>query len=151
MPYNEIGPSFTNTISRDLLDLTRGEKLGEGMSRYVYVHRLDPSLVIKFETDARSFQNIAEWEVWKWVCGTKMERWFAPCVDISPNGSILIQKRCEPIQSAQRPKMLPAYLCDLKRENFGMFEKRVVCCDYGTMLSSLRKVSPRMQKARWYT
>lgn len=126
-----------------------GDLLGEGMSRKVYVIRGVDNAVIKIEDRSRYFQNIAEWEIWGWVKDTKMERWFAPCIDISNSGAILTQRRVFPMREKEKPTALPAYLCDLKSENFGVLDGRVVCCDYGTMLSAVRTMSGKMKKADW--
>lgn len=149
MAYNKVEDSFTAVLAKDLLHLVCSEKLGEGVARIVYASRLDPGVVIKFEPDAYSFQNIAEWEIWKQVQGTRMERWFAPCIEIAASGTVLIQKRCQPILG-KLPKQLPQYLCDLKRENFGMIDGKLVCHDYGTMLYSLRSLPKKMAKAEWF-
>jgi hypothetical protein len=138
-----------STLSRDLFDLVTGEKLGEGTARQVFAYAMDEKLAIKFEGGRGSFQNVSEWELWSWVGGTKMAKWFAPCRHISACGTILLQDRCEPIQLKQLPKRLPSYLADLKKENFGMLNGRVVCCDYGMALSAIRSVPKRMQKAVW--
>lgn len=134
----------------ELLSVVRGDKLGEGVARKVYAVLLNDSLVIKVESASRSFQNVAEWEVWDWVkSDTSLARWFAPCRNISACGLYLIQDRCEPIRDSERPKTLPAFLCDLKRENFGLLNGKVVCCDYGMILSMVRYWSRKQIKANW--
>jgi hypothetical protein len=62
---------------------------------------------------------------------------------------MLIQRYCEPLREVELPKLLPDFLCDLKRENFGMFDGRVVCCDYGTAHSAIRRTSRKLVKAEW--
>lgn len=126
-----------------------GDMIGSGQSREVYVLHGDERVVVKIEQGARQFQNVEEWALWNWVRETPMARWFAPCVSISSAGSILIQKRVTPMRENERPKLLPSFLCDLKPENFGMYRGAIVCCDYGTALSSIRKTSKRMVKPKW--
>lgn len=133
----------------EMRSLVCGEKLGEGVSRKVYSCKLNSALVVKIELRGGSFQNVAEWETWEWLRGRKMARWFAPCEFVSTCGSMLIQRRVEPIRLTERPRTLPAFLCDLKRENFGMLEGKIVCCDYGTVLSAIRDVPKNMKKAEW--
>jgi hypothetical protein len=111
--------------------------------------RGDESVVVKIESGSRSFQNVEEWLAWTWVKGTAMAKWFAPCISVSAAGSILIQQRVTPMRKGERPGKLPAFLCDLKPENFGMYQGRIVCCDYGTVLSSIRTASKRMVVAKW--
>lgn len=139
-----------NTLVRDLFDITAGEWIGRGAGREVWTFAPDPAYVIKFETATKSFQNVAEWSTWDWVRATPFEKWFAPCKSISACGTILIQRRVEPIRDAERPKRLPAFLCDLKRENFGMLDGRVVCADYGMIPSSIRHQSRKLVPAKWH-
>ena len=138
-----------STLSRDLLDLIKGDRLGEGSARQVFRYALHDDLVVKFETGAASFQNAVEWELWGWAKDTPMERWLAPCRRISACGTILIQDRCEPLPKRLIPKKLPAFLNDTKVENFGVLKGRVVCCDYGIAIAAIRRSSRRMVKASW--
>lgn len=135
---------------RDLLSVIRGPKLGQGVARKVYQMKSNSRLVLKIETGAESFQNMAEWEMWSWVDGRpKISRWFAPCRHISSCGLFLIQDYVEPIRDSERPPLLPSFLSDLKRENFGMLDGKIVCADYGTVLSAIRDMPMRMKKAIW--
>lgn len=137
------------TTARDLTHLFLGEVLGSGMSRTVYAHAQDPSLVIKVEYGDR-FQNVLEWEVWQGIKDSPMAKWYAPCVDISPNGIVLIQKRVQMIPREQYPKEIPAFFTDTKYQNFGMLGKQFVCFDYGTMNIIRNCFTKRMQKADWW-
>jgi hypothetical protein len=126
-----------------------GELIGEGSARKVYELRTNPDFVIKIETAGRSFQNVSEYETWQWVAGGPLAKWFAPCQFISPCGLLLVQRKVEPLRIAELPPRLPAFLCDLKRENFGLLAKRIVCCDYGTAHSAIRIASKRLVRAKW--
>lgn len=153
---------------RELEGLFLGQKVGEGMSRSVYLlnepdtwgrHKLtggalpSPSsakFVVKVEDPKQGmFQNVSEWQVWEYVRSTPMEKWFAPCKAISPCGLYLIQSRVEPLRKADLPAKMPAFLSDLKRENFGMLGKRLVCSDYGLVIYAIRSASKRLVKANW--
>lgn len=136
-------------MEREFRSIICGDLIGRGAARSTYLFRGDESVVIKIETRGGSFQNVSEWELWGWVDKTPMARWFAPCVDISSSGAILTQRRVTPLREGERPAKLPAYLCDLKTENFGMYQGRVVCCDYGTVFSAIRSASARMVRAKW--
>ena len=46
-PADDIGGRPTS--ARDLANLFVGNLLGEGMTRFVYAHAMDPTLVIKYE------------------------------------------------------------------------------------------------------
>lgn len=154
---------------RELEKLLFGEKLGEGLDRKVYVYN-DPSSwtyrhkmtgapesdpracnhVIKVQkSGSGNFQNVAEWLIWENVRGTPMAKWFAPCQSISPCGLYLIQARVEPIRENEKPVKLPAFLTDFRKENFGRYKGRIVACDYGTVVHSIRTADKRLKKADW--
>lgn len=152
----------------ELEHLFIGRKLGEGTARKVYALKdpwswtthnetgapinddRNPSFVVKFEkTERGAFQNAQEWAVWKWVRGTTMEKWFAPCEAISPCGMYLIQRRVEPLRANELPKKLPAFLQDIQQENFGRLGEKIVCCDYGTNVAAIRSSNKRLVKVDW--
>ena len=85
-------------IQTDFIKLFCGKCIGNGCYRQVYEHKFDDSLVIKIEcADNKVFCNIREWTIWSELPENEMKRYFAPCIDISENGLILIQKRTKPI------------------------------------------------------
>lgn len=135
---------FGDGVCRDMLDMLLGERIGEGAARTVYELATDPkNYVVKIENAARSFQNVKEWEMWneaKWHEPTK--RWLAPCWGISASGAALIQRRTQPIPQNKLPRLLPAFLTDVKEDNLGLLNGRVVCHDYGLTIvhPSLRMV-----------
>lgn len=142
-------------IKRELWDVICGELLGMGSSRCVYAHLLDPHLVVKAESPGGSFQNVAEWQVWKAVEHTEFAKWFAPCVAISPCGSILIQRRTTRAQAY--PDKIPNFLTDTKLDNYGILTPRAgekhsqfVVHDYGVNLLSEYGLTKRMRKANWW-
>lgn len=124
----------------EAFNLLCGDLIGEGMCRKVFACLLDPTLVVKVEKDPRGmFQNAHEWRTWQ-ECSrwTKGAQWLAPCVSISTHGLVLIQKRVEAIPVSQLPKKLPHFVNrDIKPSHFGLFEGRVVCCDYALQDSIL--------------
>jgi len=141
---------FNNTVAGDLYGLMVGEFLGQGIGREVYANLLDPSTVIKFETGARSFQNVLEWETWGILQETAdMACWLAPCVHISECGIVLIQKRCTPLRPGEGPKKVPAWITDIKSNNWGLYEGRPVAVDYG-FTDAFGGVKPGlMRKVEW--
>ena len=139
---------FPNSVSKDLLELMRGRWLGSGVHREVYVCRQDETCVIKFETEAGNFSNILEWKFWQDMKDCKkVADWLAPCVGISANGSILLQKRTMPLAPDAYPIEIPKFLTDTKRGNFGWLDGRVVCHDYA---STIVNVNERLRKAEWW-
>jgi hypothetical protein len=143
-----MGGPDNQALHRDLVNMMCGERLGSGIGREVFVNSLDKTQVIKFEGNACSFQNVIEWETWKRVVGTEFERWFAPCISISPNGSVLIQARTT--VPTKFPDQMPVFLTDFKRANYGVYKGRVVAHDYGTNLLMERGMSKRMRKPYWW-
>jgi hypothetical protein len=119
------------TVQLDLNDLFVGEQLGRGSYREVYACRTDLDLVIKIENhDNKAFCNIHEWAIWEEVRHLpKIARWFAPCIAISANGSVMLQRRTQPIVTM--PSRLPNWFADIKPANLGLLDGRVVAHDYG--------------------
>ena len=139
------------TSARDLCHLFLGERIGSGMSRTVYAHGADPSLVVKHESGGGSFQNVLEWTVWEAVKDSPMARWFAPCVSISPNGLFLVQKRATFPPRDEYPEKVPAFFTDLKYGNFGRIDGQFVCVDYGTFNLVRNSFTAAFRKARWWS
>lgn len=133
----------------DAFNLLCGDKLGEGIHRTVFTCRLRPDLVVKVENDDewRYFANVMEMKFWSDHQGYgKVARWLAPCEYMSPDGRVLLQKRVRPLlDESELPAKLPAFLTDVKPENFGLLDGRVVCLDYAL---NIPNPSTRMKKRR---
>jgi hypothetical protein len=120
-------------VFEDCFNLLCGDKIGEGYYRTVYNCKLRPDLVVKVDNDIlREFSNVQEMKIWCSFQNKKsIARWLAPCEFLSPDGRLLLQKKCDAVPSHYKlPKRLPLFLQDIKRENFGIFEGRLVCLDY---------------------
>lgn len=137
----------SHTITFDVYDALLGKRLGGGYSRQVYECRLNTALVVKIERPGGMWQNIREHTTWEQIsCVKEAKKWLAPVLYISDCGTLLIQKRCEPIRTKELPKKVPHFLTDFKKENFGLLDGRVVCFDYGCEVSSF---STRMKSVDW--
>jgi|SRR5581483_2835676 len=130
MPHQTLIDEFGYVVSHDLLKLFLGEKIGSGQFRDVYLLNIDESKVVKVEKGV-SYENFGEYDVWQNVQHTKWGRWFAPVLWFSNYGSCLIQPRCAPLPATGRPKRLPDFFADIKSDNWGLLNGRVVCFDYG--------------------
>lgn len=140
---------FGNNVSRDLSRLVLGDALGSGQYRQVFEWLPDPSLVAKVEDGAGCFTNILEEQVWRRVRDTEFAEWFAPVVSISDTGILSLQRRTEPVSRCDLPKRVPAFFADLKLSNWGRFEGRVVCHDYGIHMMLEKGMTKRMVAAEW--
>jgi hypothetical protein len=142
--------------SRDVLTFIAGEYLGAGASRDVWVCGWDPELVVKRETinPKHRFQNHAEYAVWESVKGTEHERWFAPILHVSDSGLWSLQRRTRPVTLEQLRRelpLVPAFFTDLKTGNWGRLKNgRIVCHDYGLLLTAHRGLNGRMKRAKWW-
>jgi hypothetical protein len=142
---------FRSAPEKEFFEAMCGERLGGGMSRDVWSSVLDPSVVIKFETDKGHFQNVMEWEVWQEVKETKWAKWFAPCVSISGTGSVLIQKRTKVVSNRDKyPVKMPVFLGDFKYSNYGLFKGQMVAHDYGRCRLMTEGLTDRMKKVDWW-
>lgn len=140
-------------LRKAALELLCGERLGSGSTRRVYALKHSPDLVIKLEYALKKFCNVAEYDMWHTVKGTKLERFFAPVVDIDTYAGALIMRRTQPITEEEfrkEVKRLPAFLDDNHSSNFGRLDGRIVCHDYGyhaaishaVKVGALKKVVP---------
>lgn len=147
--YVDTAIHFKTTLSKDVRDLLLGDEIAYGAHRHVFKHATDPGLVVKLEDIAKHFYNVSEWQVWQRVKSTAHAKWFAPCVDIGPSGTILMMKKAEPATAAKLPRMVPAFFTDLKAENWGFINGKPVCIDYGLHLLLEVGMTTRMRRANW--
>lgn len=140
-----------STQFEDLKGLLFGEALGFGVHRKVGVYNLDKTLVVKCALDTPNV-NVLEYEMWIMVCDTDIAKWFAPCVDISPCGMFLIQKRVENRPYREYPQMIPSFFGDTKYSNYGWLDGNFVCVDYASFMytSISHKWNGRLKKADWW-
>lgn len=134
----------------DCFNMLCGKLLGEGIHRSVFECNIRPDLVVKVENENRRyFANVFEQQFWdSYQYCDAVKKWLAPCEFLSPDGRILLQKKCDPVPDSYKlPKVMPEFLTDLKRANFGLLDGRLVCVDYAiTVMNPITK--PR--KAEWF-
>lgn len=133
----------------DAFNLLCGSLIGRGQHRYVYACKLRPDLVVKVESDdSRFFANVREELFWSdHRDHAPSAKWLAPVEFLSPDGRLLLMKRCDPLPLDYRlPQQLPSFLDDHKRDNFGLLDGRLVCVDYGITRPNLDN---RLVKAHW--
>lgn len=135
-------------LKNEVVDLFCRTEIGSGVARTVYESPLLPGIVIKCELPAQSFQNITEWETWQEVKHTKWAKWFAPCIEISACGSVLLMKKTE--KPSKYPDRMPVFMTDLKRANYGLIGRQIVAHDYGKNLLMQTGFTDRMRKADWW-
>ncbi len=140
--------SDNSATHKEAFWLLAHNRIGAGVAREVWDSRILIDSVIKVEETSRSFQNIAEWQVWESVKHTEFAKWFAPCEHISPCGTVLVMAKTTPAH--KYPDKMPVFLTDLKHANYGMYKGRLVCHDYGLHLLHELGMSNRMRKADWY-
>lgn len=142
---------ISQEVKEDAFNFLCGNLIGRGMDRDVFECNLRKDVVIKVEAaDVRCrFQNLQEWMVWGRIAGTEFEKWFAPVLEISPNGRCLMMARTEVLGQAELPDRMPAFFTDFKRQNFGRYQGRIVCHDYGSNLLMEQGMTRRMRKVKW--
>jgi len=137
-------------IHKEFFNCLIGKKIARGMSRTVYAFSANSSMVVKIEEGVKSFQNVREWEYWQEIKDSPAKKWFAPCLYISPCGSVLIQERVLPLERKKYPKKIPHFITDTKYENFGLLDGKFVCCDYGN-IPFAKGITSKMVKAEWWS
>jgi hypothetical protein len=133
----------------DAFNLLCGDLIARGAHRKVFTCKLRDDLVVKVEDDEnRRFANVLETEFWhNHQYYEPVAKWLAPVVMLSPDGRLLLQKRCDvPSSDFKWPEKVPAFLTDLKVGNFGLFNGRLVCFDYALTIPN---PSPKPRKAKW--
>jgi hypothetical protein len=136
-------------VFRDAFNMLCGKEIGSGIHRTVFECKIRPDLVVKVENECyREFANVREMKFW---CDNqyfeKAARWLAPCEFLSPDGRILLQKRAEPLGEKEKlPPMVPSFLGDLKRDNFGRIDGKLVCVDYAI---TIMNPDMKLKKAGW--
>lgn len=139
---------FKTTISHDLFRMVCGKRIGGGSAREVLECYLKPDCVVKIEHESYSFQNASEWQTWEAVKhAPELAKWFAPCFEISPCGTILLQARTEPIRASELPTEVPHIMDDLHIGNWGMYKGHPVAHDYG--YNRLVPEKFKMKKVKW--
>ena len=126
-----------------------GKWLGSGVYRDVYACAFDKSLVVKIAKEGGREINLIENRIWWEIMQTPIEKWFAPVISCSDAGKYLLQKRVESLPKNQYPKEIPAFFTDTKYSNFGMFEGKFVCCDFGSF-NMWRGIKLKLKKVEWW-
>lgn len=111
--------------SLEILEFFLGNLIGDGSSRWVFDY--DKNTVLKVEK-GDWHANTIEWDTWMGVKYTKWEKWFAPVLNISDNGRLLWMQKCNKLY--EQPKRLPTFLGDVRLNNLGELNGRIVCIDY---------------------
>jgi hypothetical protein len=139
--------TYTVATFEDAFNMLCGDRIGQGSTRTVYDCKLLPGHVVKVENDDfRMFANVAENLLY---CNSSeaVQRWLCPTTHLSPDGRLLIMRKARICDETDTlPDQLPAFLSDIKRENFGWIDGRLVCVDYGLWFES---PSLRMRKVSW--
>lgn len=121
----------------ELFTLVAGDVIGKGAFRTVHECRLNSNYVIKVEDvlDGSSYKhNVKEWNFYRETLYTKsISKWLAPCIAISACGTYLIQQRATPLPENTKRIKLPAFISDIKRENLGIINGKIVCLDYSIL------------------
>lgn len=136
-----------------LENLCIGDRLGSGQTRDVFYWQPDDSLVIKVAKDYYGIAaNIREFDLYcDAVSGEFYESlnyWLAPIESISTCGRFMLMKKTEPVRLEDAPTVIPTWMTDLKLDNIGWFEGRVVTHDYGLNLIVEDALSVSKHKAK---
>ena len=134
---NEIDIDIiTNEFKKDNYPIL-GEVLGRGGSRTVYRLLGYDDIVVKVEE--RGFQNIYEWSTYLDLEYTVWNKCIANLHFISTNGKVILQEYAKDISTRAEMLMFyntryPNVFTDIKVENLGRIEDRIVFRDYGMSL-----------------
>lgn len=141
---------FQNMVAAEFFSLFCADVIAEGSARTVYHCGVNLDLVVKIETVTQSFQNVNEWTTWQSVRNTIWADWFAPCIEISPCGTVMLQRKTKPKAISKYPSKIPNFFTDTKYANYGFIGNRFVCHDYGVRLLIENGLTKRMKTADWW-
>lgn len=139
-----LPPDYCTSWPSGLFDFMAGRELGRGDYRTAYLFRPNTNLVLKHEHNPARC-NAMEQEFYSAALGTGAEKWLAPVIDISNCGRWLLMARTTPV--THWPERIPVWMNDMNRANYGMFEDRFVCHDYGSAPFFVPAL--KMKKAVW--
>lgn len=128
-----------------------GKEIGSGSTRVVYECKVNKDYVVKIAFDGPD-ANILEHAVWDYIFACpSIAKWFAECVFLSQNGMVLVQKKVSFPENAEYPKQIPWYFTDIKKNNFGFIDGRLVCVDYSNAFGRLTQYmsNKKMRRAVW--
>ena len=149
LPVDESLLQFEPEQISAALSMLCGKQIGlPGLSRTVYAMRYNDDYVVKFErADSDAFQNVIEFRAWNFIMhNDKLSKFFAPCMDISRCGRVLIQARTQPLPDDIELVDMPSIITDYKKMNWGMFMGQPVLHDYGLLNPVGHRVSIKKQK-----
>lgn len=130
-------------MSADLLhDWSRLTVLGEGKHRIVYAHPKRPNRVLKVDKTGVG-RNLDEYRNSALLREAGFGKWIARAYQITPDGSVLMAARAEPID--EPPPVIPAFFRDRRTSNWGRIDGRPVCLDY----TDLAELTRRHREPRW--
>ncbi|QGH72797.1 MAG: hypothetical protein [Podoviridae sp. ctLUJ1] len=123
-----------------IADIVVGAKIGSGFSRDVYQWAPNNEHVLKVAKNYRGIEaNVIEFSTWEIVMREgsfyfDARQWFAPCTEISGCGRYLIMAKTHPVKPEEAPTVVPSFITDLKLDNIGWLDGRIVFHDYGMNL-----------------
>lgn len=144
-------------LNESILDLCMGRKIGSGYSRDVYEWLPDTTKVLKVAREDNLFRgvaaNIAEFELWERVREGEFynnaKQWLAPVHLISNDGKAMLQSRTEPVRTCELPAKIPVWITDVKQNNVGWLDGKIVFHDYAMNLIPENGLSNKTVKAYW--
>lgn len=138
-------------VGTEFFNLVCGNLLGEGTSRFVFEYKIDKRYVVKIDCSNVSANNL-EWQIWHEIAYVeKMKRWFAPIGTMTTCGRVMLQRRCKTgIPYDEYPKKIPDFFTDLKYENWGMLDGKMVCFDYASTKLLDFKFDYKLVPAKWW-
>lgn len=138
-------------IGTEFFNFTCGELLGSGTSRFVFEYRPDKKYVVKIDC-SNVMSNNMEWQIWHEIQFIdKLQIWFAPVTSMSTSGRVMLQRRCKTgIPYNQYHLKIPDFFTDLKYENWGMLNGKMVCFDYASTKFLDLSMNYKLVSAKWW-
>lgn len=124
----------------DRVKMRVGDIIGQGRTRTVYALLDKPEWCLKVGNEEALHSEFRNQGV---IEKAGLGRWIAPC---EWRDGHFMMRRTSPASRDNYPASLPAIFVDLKYENWGMLDGRLICHDYALVRETSRPAAVRSVK-----
>ena len=125
-------------IHVDLVDYVtqRTDPMMLGWHRIIYPYSETEVMKIAHTTIKQNFIECCLWEMYH--DDPLGRKWLAPVTGYTQDFRAIIMRKTEPITDAEMPEKVPTFLDDVKSQNWGRMDDKIVCHDYGSLNFQLK-------------
>lgn len=115
--WDEHGPVLIDA----LIEARLGKEIARGSSRIAYEYQDDPAFIVKQATTNPPNDNVMEWNIWRFIQKSDLERVFGRIAAVSESGRYIVMERLDSITLSEYGLTpdIPSWLGDVKPDSFG--------------------------------